>query len=66
MIILINNSKTRVGTQRAMKINKNSIKEIDNAFICNYIFIEKKKKYMKPGKLALKNGHMLLSSINIL
>ena len=56
MIILINNSKTRVGTQRAMKkiipkrvqgkiwnkMNKNSIKVIDNAFI--YINIHKKEE----------------------
>ena len=55
MIILINNSKTRVGTQRAIKkihkrvqvkknnkINNNSIKEIDNAFI--YIYIHRKEE----------------------
>ena len=62
MIILINHSKTSVGTQRAKKKitnalmwkkwKKNSIKEINNAFI--YVFIEKKKKYVKLGKLVFE------------
>ena len=62
MIILQNNSKTRVGTQRATKKitnalmrkneKKNSIKEIDIAFI--FKFIEKKKKYLKLSKLGFE------------
>ena len=36
------------------KINKNNIKEIDNALIYLYVFIEKKKKYMKLCKLIFE------------
>ena len=69
MIVLISNSKTRVGTQRATKKYHKRIhvkkwkvvqlKEIDNAFLYIYIYIyifieKKKKKYMKLGKLGFE------------